>query len=38
MTTTTKTGEVGLWTAGPKVERAPVLVVVLVLDLMFVLL
>ena len=38
MTTTDKTGEVELWTAGPKVERAPVLVVVLVLDLMFVLL
>ena len=38
MTTTAKTGEVGLWTAGPKVEPAPVLVVVLVLDLMFVLL
>jgi len=38
MTTTAKTGEVGLWTAGPKVERAPVLVVVLVLDLIFVLL
>jgi len=38
MTTTDKIGEVELWTAGPKVERAPVLVVLLVLDLMFVLL
>jgi len=38
MTTTEKIGEVELWTAGPKVERAPVLVVLLVLDVMFVLL
>jgi len=38
MTTTDKIGEVELWTAGPKVERAPVLVVLLVLDVMFVLL
>jgi len=38
MTTTDKTGDVELWTAGPEVERAPVLVMVLVLRLMFVLL
>jgi len=38
LTTTAKTGEVRLWTAGPRVERAPVLVVVLRLDLMIVLL
>jgi len=35
MTTTARTGEVGLWT-GPKVDRAPGRFVVLVLDLMFV--